>query len=275
MGARVRAYAIEAAGLGVFMLVACSFGVLLGHPGSPLVHALPAPLARRALMGAAMGLTAIALIYSPWGRRSGAHFNPATTLTFWRLGKIATRDAAMYVVAQVLGGLAGVLLAAGVLRAALAHPDVSYVATRPGTTGVVVAFAAELAMTFVLMSVVLRASNDATLARFTGLGAGALVAIYITVEAPLSGMSLNPARSFASAVPAAAWEAFWIYVVAPPLGMLAAAEVYVRRRGLRAVYCAKLHHDAGPCIFRCRWAELSAMAESREARPVSHPQTAR
>jgi len=275
MRVRVCAYAIEAGGLAIFMLVACSFGVLLGHPASPVVHALPDPLARRALMGMAMGVTAIALIYSSWGRRSGAHFNPATTLTFWRLGKIDTRDAARYVGAQGLGGLAGVLLAAGVLRAALAHPDVQYVATRPGTSGVAVAFAAELAMTFILMSVVLRVSNDAALARFTGLAAGALVAVYITVEAPLSGMSLNPARSFASAVPAAAWEAFWIYVAAPPLGMLAAAEVYVRRHGLRAVYCAKLHHDAGPCIFRCRWAELSAMTESREARPVSHPQTAR
>jgi aquaporin Z len=273
--ARWPEYAIEAAGLGVFMLVACTFGALLGHPGSPVVHAVPDPLARRVLMGVMMGFTAISLIYSPWGRRSGAHFNPATTFTFWRLGKIQTPDATAYAAAQVLGGLAGVLAAVAVLGTALAHPDVHYVATRPGEAGVAVAFAAELAMTFVLMSVVLRVSNDATLARFTGLAAGALVALYITVEAPLSGMSLNPARSFASAVPAAAWEAFWIYLVAPPLGMLAAAEVYVRRRGLRAVYCAKLHHDTGPCIFRCRWSELLAIAESREARPVSHPQTAR
>ena len=275
MRARWAEYAIEATGLGLFMLVACTFGVLLGHPASPVVLALPEPLARRALMGVTMGLTAIALIYSPWGRRSGAHFNPATTLTFWRLGKIETRDAATYAAAQVLGGLAGMLLAAGVLRTALAHPDVHYVATRPGPGGVAIAFTAEVVMTFLLMSVVLRVSNTATLARFTGVAAGSLVALFITVEAPLSGMSLNPARSFASAVPAAAWDVFWIYVVAPPLGMLAAAEVYVRRHGLGAVYCAKLHHDTGPCIFRCRWAELSAMGESREARPVSHPQTAR
>ena len=275
MPARWPEYAIEATGLGLFMLVACTCGVLLGHPASPVVLALPEPLARRALMGVTMALTAIALIYSPWGRRSGAHFNPATTLTFWRLGKIETRDAASYAAAHLLGGLTGVLLSAGVLRAALAHPDVRYVATLPGPRGVALAFTAELLMTFILMSVVLRVSNDATLARFTGLAAGGLVAVYITVEAPLSGMSLNPARSFASAVPAAAWDAFWIYVVAPPLGMLGAAEMYVRRHGLHGVYCAKLYHDAGPCIFRCRWAELTATAESRETPPVSHPQTAR
>lgn len=250
-------YASEAAGLGLFMVSACVFGAALGHPASPVVHALPDPFARRLLMGLAMGLTAVALIYSPWGRRSGAHLNPATTLAFWRLGKVATSDAVAYAVAQVLGGVAGVLLAALAVGGALAHPDVRYVVTVPGAAGRAAAFAAEAAITFVLMTVVLHVSNRAPLARFTGLAAGALVALYITIEAPISGMSMNPARSFASAVPAGAWTAFWIYVVAPPLGMLAAAEVYARRGGPHAVYCAKLHHDAvSRCIFRCRHAEL-------------------
>ena len=275
MRARWPEYVIEGTGLGVFMLGACGFGVLLGHPASPVVHALPAALARRALMGMAMGLTAVALIYSPWGRRSGAHFNPATTLTFWRLGKLETRDAVAYAIAQVLGGLGGVLVAAGVLGGPLAHPDVRYVTTMPGAGGAPVAFAAEVVIAFVLMSVVLRVSNDAALAPFTGLAAGALVALFITLEATLSGMSLNPARSLASAVPAGAWDAFWIYVVAPPLGMVAAAEIYVHRHGARAVYCAKLHHGAGPCLFRCRWGELHAAPASRETPGVSHVQTAR
>jgi aquaporin Z len=208
-------------------------------------------------MGLAMGTTAVALIYSPWGRRSGAHLNPATTLTFWRLGKVATPDALAYAAAQVIGGVAGVLLATLAVGAALAHPVVHYVATVPGAAGRAAAFAAETAITFLLMTVVLHVSNRAAVARFTGLAAGALVMLYITVEAPISGMSMNPARSFASAVPAGTWNVFWIYVVAPPLGMLAAAEVYARRAGTRAVYCAKLHHDAvSRCIFRCRYAEL-------------------
>ena len=257
-------YLIEAAGLGIFMLAACAFGTLLGHPASPVVQALPAPLPRRALMGVVMGLTATALIYSPWGRRSGAHFNPATTLTFWRLGKVATADAVLYVVAQVLGGIAGVAVAAAVLGSPLAAPDVRYVATLPGPAGPAGAFLAELAITFVLMSVVLRASNTASLARLTGLVAGALVATYITVEAPLSGMSMNPARSLASALPAGTWPTLWIYFVAPPLGMLLAAERFVRRRGLAAVFCAKLHHDSSQrCIFRCRYAELAPATGAR------------
>ena len=250
-------YLSEAAGLGTFMFIACVLGTVLGHPGSPVVDVVPNAFVRRMLMGVAMGLTAVSLIYSPWGRRSGAHFNPATTVTFWRLGKVANTDAAAYAIAQAIGGLAGVAAAAVVVGPALGHPAVRYVTTVPGTAGVLIAFLAETAITFLLMTVVLRVSNTPSLERFTGVAAGALVTLYITLEAPLSGMSMNPARSLASAVPAGTWAALWIYIVAPPIGMLAAAEVYSRRRGPHTVYCAKLNHgQAGQCIFRCRHAEL-------------------
>jgi aquaporin Z len=78
---------------------------------------------------------------------------------------------------------------------------------------------------------------------------------YIVVEAPLSGMSMNPARSLGSAVAAGSWHDLWLYVVAPPLGMLLADELYTRLRGAGAVLCAKLHHPrSGPCIFACHYA---------------------
>src|SRR5262249_14103648 len=209
--------------------------------------------------GGAMGLTAILLIRSPWGQRSGAHLNPATTLTFWRLGKLGPRDAIGYAIAQVIGGLAGVGAAKAVLGDLLGHPDVNYVATTPGRAGDGAAFAAEVAITFVLISVVLHVSNTPDLARRTPLFVGALVAAYITVEAPISGMSMNPARSLASALPAGAWDALSIYFVAPPIGRLLAAEVHVWRRGAAAVYCANLDHDnPRPCPFRCRYGELMA-----------------
>jgi aquaporin Z len=261
-------YLIEAAGLGLFMISACVFGTLLGHPDSPVIRAVPDPVARRLLMGLAMGLTAVALIYSPWGQRSGAHFNPATTVTFWRLGKVATHDAAFYALAQVLGGLVGVLIAAAVLGELVAHPAVHYVVTVPGPLGTAAAFLAEFAIAFVLMSVVLQASNTARLARFTGLFAGLLVATYIAVEAPISGMSMNPARSLASAIPAQVWTALWLYLTAPPLGMLLAAQAYVSRRGIANVFCAKLHHDNDHrCIFRCRYAQLSTAERPPDANP--------
>jgi aquaporin Z len=243
-------YLIEAAGLGLFMISASTFAVLLEHPASPVRSVVSDAFARRALMGLAMGLTAIALIYSPWGKRSGAHYNPAVTLTFFRLGKVAPRDAIAYVLAQFAGGVAGMAIAAWALGTLVADDSVHFVATLPGADGVFVAFVAEVIITALLMTVVLTVSNLPRIARHTGLFAGTCVALFITFEAPLSGMSMNPARTFASAVVAQDWRALWIYFVAPPLGMLLAAARYTWSRGQARVACAKLHHDnPHRCIF--------------------------
>ncbi len=243
-------YLIEAAGLGVFMIAACSFTVALEHPASPLRELLP-DFPRRALMGLAMGATAIAIIYSPWGKRSGAHINPAVTLTFLRLGKIEGWDAVFYVLAQFTGAVLGVAFAASLLGAALvSHPTVNYAATVPRPAGVALAFGAEVLMAFLMMSMILRVTNERRLSRFTGVFAGILVFTFITFEAPISGMSINPARTLGSAVGARLWTALWLYFAAPLLGMALAAEA--RRTPIR---CAKLHHDnAERCIFRCGFA---------------------
>jgi aquaporin Z len=247
-------YIIEASGLGLFMISACMFGTLLGHPDSPVVRAVRNPTLLRMLMGMAMGLTAIGIIYSRLGKRSGAHMNPATTFTFWRLGKVESRDALFYVIGQFIGGIVGVGVASWMLGGWLSDPSVNYVVTLPGKYGDGFAFLAELTITFVLMSVILRVSNIPKLNRYTGLCAGLLVMTYITIEAPISGMSMNPARTLGSAVSAGNWTALWIYFTAPPLGMLMAAEFYVQSRGAARVLCAKLHHDNSErCIFRCNY----------------------
>jgi aquaporin Z len=243
-------YLIEAACLGLFMISAFTFGTILEHPSSPLQQALPHPLLRRFVMGLAMGLTAIAIIYSPWGKQSGAHINPSTTLTFYRLGKVAPWDAFFYVLFQFIGGIIGAFAATMVLSAWVSHPSVNYVVTVPGEAGVILAFLAEIAITFILMTVILRVLGNARWHKLTGLCAGILVATYITLEAPISGMSMNPARTFASALSAQVWSALWIYFTAPLIGMLAAAELYQRRKGSHAVRCAKLHHENDKrCIF--------------------------
>ncbi len=245
-----REYAIEGTLLGLFMVSACGFTALLEHPASPAVRAIPDPFVRRFLTGCAMGATAIALIYSRWGMRSGAHMNPSTTLAFTRLGKVAPRDAIGYAAAQFVGGALGVALSGLLFGSLLAHERVRWAVTVPGPGGLLVAFAAELAIAFVLMTVILRVSNHPRFAAWTGICAGLLVATYITFEAPLSGMSLNPARTLASALGAHEWTGLWLYFTAPPLGMLLAAEVYLRTRGPAAVFCAKLHHqNSEPCIF--------------------------
>jgi glycerol uptake facilitator-like aquaporin/catechol 2,3-dioxygenase-like lactoylglutathione lyase family enzyme len=243
-------YLSEAAGLGLFMLSACSFAVVLSHPASPLATGVPSELIRRAAMGIAMGLTCMAIVYSPAGQRSGAHLNPVMTLTFLRLGKVAPVDAAAYIVMQFAGGLCGALLSGALWGRFVTAPPVQFAATVPGPAGVVVAFVVEVVISFVLMGVVLISSNQARLARWTGVFAGTLVAINILLTAHISGMSMNPARSLASAWPANVWTSLWIYFAAPPLGMLAAAECCVRMRGAALVSCAKLHHTDGvPCIF--------------------------
>jgi len=246
-----REYAIEAAALGTFMVSAATMTVLLEHPSSPVRALLPGVAIRRPLMGIAMGLTLAAIVYSPWGRRSGAHMNPAITLTFFRLGKIARRDAAAFVASQFLGGLLGIIAASLVLAPWIGDSHVNYVATLPGPLGMGPAFVAEALISFVMMLVVLTLSNQSRLAPFTGVAAAMLVATFITLESPLSGMSMNPARSLGPDVVGGLWRGLWVYFVAPPLGMLAAAQVFVMLRGHHAVRCAKLHHDDGPCIFAC------------------------
>jgi len=118
-----------------------------------------------------------------------------------------------------------------VLRAWLAHPAVDYVVTLPGRYGYWWAFVAEMAITFFLMFVILRVSNTPKLNRLHGLLAALLVMTYISIEAPISGMSMNPARTLDLHSPPRNWKAIWIYFTAPPLGMLMAAEFYVRSRG--------------------------------------------
>ena len=247
-------YLMEAAGLGLFMIVAAACASVLEYPASPLRQFLPDPLVRRALMGVAMGATSIALVYSPMGARSGAHLNPATTLTFYRLGRVHGIDAAAYIGAQFVGGAAGIAIASLLLSPWIAAPRVHYVATSPGPWGSLAALGAEVAITFVLMTVVLHVSSHSRWSRYTGLCAGALVCLYITVEAPVSGMSLNPARSLGPALLTHEFNTLWIYAVGPFTGMLLAAEAFVRGRGLHAVRCAKLHHHtASRCIFHCRF----------------------
>lgn len=233
-------YLMDGALLGLFMVSACTFGVLLDHPASPVHNAIESGLLRRMIGGMAMGLTAIALIYSPWGEQSGAHMNPAVTLTFFRLGKVKPWDAFFYTLSQFAGGILGVVLCHRAFGMWLEHPAVNFVATVPGSAGVAPAVLGEMTIAFLQMSMVLFVVNTPQLARFTGLFAGVLVATYITIEAPFSGMSMNPARTLGSALPGNIFTALWIYFLVPPLAMLLAAEV-------RRIVCARIQAEPTGC----------------------------
>jgi aquaporin Z len=196
-------YLMEAGGLSIYMFSVCAFATLSWHPASPIRQFIDGAIPRRAVMGLGIGTALIAVVVSPWGRRSGGHLNPAMTLAFYRLGKLELWDMLFYAGSQFLGALAGVAVAAHVLRGALGNTAVHYAVTAPGVYGDIVAFVAEVMISFVLMSTILFVSEHEHLARYTPYFAGALVAICFVFEAPLSGNSANPARSFASAMFAA------------------------------------------------------------------------
>jgi aquaporin Z len=243
-------YTMEGALLGLFMISACVFTVIFQLPHSPIRQAIGSADLRRVLTGIAMGLTAISLIYSPWGQRSGAHFNPSVTLTFLRLGKITRRDAGFYLAFQFAGAALGVFVAAMILGSSISDESVLYAATYPGHSGVAVAAMGEFAISFLQMTIVLIVSNHPRFHRLTGVVAGLMVAAYIAIEAPYSGMSMNPARTFGSALPSGIWNGFLIYLLIPPIAMLAAAQIFVWRRGHSAVHCCKLDHSPKrDCIF--------------------------
>jgi aquaporin Z len=243
---------MEAGELALYMFLTCVVVTLLRHPASPLRHIIGGDVSRRVVMGLAMGATATAIVLSPWGQQSGAHFNPAITIAFYRLGKVELWDAVFYVTWQFIGGIIGVSVAEVVLRGAPGNNAVRYAVTIPGMHGAAAAFLAELTISFTLMGAILLASNRQKLARYTPYVSGALIATYLSFEAPLSGASMNPARSFGSAFQALYWHALWVYFIGPTLGMLAAAEVFLRVRDGARPICAKLNHtNDKPCIFNC------------------------
>ncbi len=245
-------YVFEALELAAFMVAVCIFSVLFFHRGYVMSQVVPTPLYRRVLMGFAMGITVLVIVKSPLGKRSGAHINPAVTLAYLRLNLMTRPDAFFYITFQFLGGLLGVGLARMLLGPSLADPSVNYVVTVPGVYGILAAFLAELLMAAGLMAMILWVSNQPQIARWTPYCVAAIVVIYAAFFSPLSGFSINPARTTGSAVFANLWTALWLYFVAPVVGTLASAELYMRGHGREHILCAKLDPDPRyVCPFNC------------------------
>jgi aquaporin Z len=265
-------YLMEAWGLGTFMVSAGLVTTLFEYPTSPVHQAIVDPDLRRGLIGLAMGLTAIAIIYSPWGKQCGAHINPAVTLTFLRLGKIRTVDAVFYVAAQFLGGALGVGVVWAILGSAFADPPVDFVNTKPGEAGIVVAYLTEVGMAFGIMLMVLMALPSARLMPLIGIFAGFMVASYIAALGPISGMSINPARTFASALPRHYWDYLWLYFTAPVIGMQIAVGIFRLGKLGSEKFCAKLiHEDAYRCIH-CGHEPAKRATASRDFVEAARPQ---
>jgi aquaporin Z len=253
-----RDWLTEFVGTAALMTIGLSAVVLVFSTRSPVAARLTDPELRRLVAGFFFVATAAAVIYSPLGRRGGGHLNPAVTLGFLHLGKLRWQGAAEYVVAQLSGALvaaAFVLLVWGAWAR-----SVNLGATTPGRLGPWAALAAELVLTFVLVSVVFQFVDRPRLMRFTPVAAGLTTWVCILVEAPASTTSLNPARTLGPDVVADTFHGLWIYLLAPPLGALLAAVAFGRTRG--DIACAKLvHTDEYVCHFRdCAYREAAAAA---------------
>ena len=248
-----RIYAIEAAGLAGFLFVVGVVDSVLFASESPVEPLIDSDVVKRVLVGLAAGLYLIALVYSPFGTASGAHINPSVTLGFLRLGKISGLDSAFYICAQFIGAVLGVALFAALMATWASDPAVNFIVTIPGAWGWWAAFVAEFAITFAMFLLILESTTSLRLRRYTGLFAGGLLMTLIIIESPISGTSLNPARSTGSAVFAVGWNSLPLYFIAPPLGAQIAVLTYRRLRRGRDVPCAKLnHHPPGdPRALRC------------------------
>ncbi len=208
-------------------------------------------------MGSAVAVTTWSIIHSPFGRRTGAHFNPAITLTYFYLNRVHRWDALFYIIFQFVGGITGVLMAHELLGHRLSTPPVCYVITIPGGYGTIVAFIAEFVLSGLLMGIVLCATNRWPLAKFSPIMVTGITVLYYVLCPSLSGYSVNPARSFSSAFFARIWQGICVYFAAPCMGMLAAAMTYLRKRGPEKVYCAKIFHDLhSVCPFNCHFDQL-------------------
>ncbi len=227
-----RAYLMEAAGLAGFVLGAGLLTIFLEHPDFPAMQSSfggeENAVWRRIPLGVLMGAY-IALVIYLFGKKSGAHINPATSWTFFRLGKINFANAVSYTLAQLAGAIAAAQLLKVTVGKWFAHPRINFGVTEMKPPhNPAEAFAAEFIISFVLMFAVLIVISSKRLEKFAAPVSGVLIALYLIFELPFSGMSLNPARSFAAAFAANKWEHLWIYFVAPPAAMLLAAEFYTR-----------------------------------------------
>ena len=220
-------YCYEALGLGIFMFSAGFFDTLIDHPGLPVRQAIVSAMLRRFLIGLSMGGTALFIIFSRFGVRSGAHINPAVTITYFRLGRISILDAIFYCLFQFAGGSAGLWLISLLMPTYISHPTINYIVTVPGKEGNLVAFISEFCISFFLISTVLFTGSHKKLKNLTPFLVAMLITLFITFEAPFSGMSMNPARTFSSAIVSNIWTAVWIYFIAPVFAMLCAAQVYL------------------------------------------------
>jgi aquaporin Z len=209
-------YAAEAAGTALLVFGGLSVVILINSPEGPVAPLIPEAGLRRAIAGFLFGSIGAAIAFSPLGRISGAHINPAMTLAFWLEDKIKWRDALFYVLAQCAGAVVG---AAALLVWGKMGWSLEEGATFPGAGwGAGWAVAGETLCGFLLVALIFVMAAGRATRPYTPLVNPVLFCLLVWLEAPVSGASANPARSFGPAVVAGAWQDHWVYWAGPCLG---------------------------------------------------------
>jgi aquaporin Z len=136
-------------------------------------------------------------------------------------------DSLFYILFQFIGGTVAVFIMQLLMGKILTALPVNSAATVPGAGGILPAMIIEFVIAFVTITMVLFTSHHDILKKYTRIFSGCLVCTWVILAGPVSGFGMNPARSFASALPANTWTAFWIYLFIPFAGMLSGAEVFL------------------------------------------------
>jgi len=211
--------------------------------GSPLATVLPDGGIRRLITGLLFAGSGSLVAISPLGKLSGAHINPAISLAFWLHGKMHHHDLVGYIVSQFLGAAlgAGLLVLVWRDRAASVHNGI----TAPGAGYPIWSvFLIEMGLTFLLVLAIFLFVSSHRLMRWTPLMVWILVALMVWLEAPISGTSLSPARSFGPSLVSWFWQDQWLYYLAPLLGAVLAVCFFrlLTVVGMHDVLTAKMFH---------------------------------
>ena len=233
----------ELAGTGLLLLIGLSSVILMFGEGNPVERFVPSLEVRRMLNGFLFGSIGSTIALSPLGRVSGAHVNPIVTMGFWLMGKLSTRSAVGYALAQFVGATLGCL---PLLVWGSMGRSIHFGATLPGKDySIFTVVMGEVVTTFVLISALCLFLAFHRIRRFTPAMIPFLFAIMVPLEAGISGTSVNPARSFGPAVISGEWHGWWIYWVGPVIGALLA--LLVCNSLAKRIEVAKLYYfDTDP-----------------------------
>ncbi len=217
----LKAYLSEFIGTALLVLIGLSVVIFINGKGSPVIKFIPDPDITRAITGFLFGTTGCLITISPVGKISGAHINPVVSIAFWLRNNMQFKNMIGFIIAQMAGAAIGCL---PLLFWGGQGKSMDYGATVP--LQIDAAFIGEIWTTFVLIAVIIFFTSHNRIKNFTPFMMPVIYCVMVWLEAPISGTSTNPARSFGPALLSTLWRGYWLYWLAPVVGMLLAVLLF-------------------------------------------------